>query len=178
MRGAIEPSVMDSNKEDTNPADAAGRARIFTASLGESVWPFVLAFSVAAGYCWFWYPSHQIPSTLKDVLSAVTTVSASLFGFLLTSGSILVGIKGSWYKQRAKEAGLYMALVRNIFTAMWWCLTTSVLSIVARSYDLDWKFLWYRYGVSLWLFCAILALGATIRALRTFARLFQLIASE
>lgn len=144
----------------------------------ERVWPYAVAILVSASYYWIWSPSHPIASSLRDVLAASSRAASSLFGFLLASGSILVGIKGSWYKQRAKEAGVYLSLVKRIFTAMWWSLLTTVLSVVGLSYDVGWKLAWYRSALSLWLFCAVAAIATTIRAVRIFARLFILIAEE
>jgi hypothetical protein len=101
-----------------------------------------------------------------------------LFGFLLTSAAILVGIKGSWYKQRAKEAGVYLSLVKRIFTAMWWSLAATLLSIAGLFYDVVWNLPWYRAAIAFWLFCAVVALCTTTRAIRLFAKLFVLIAEE
>jgi hypothetical protein len=144
----------------------------------EKIWPCTLAVVVAAAYCWIWAPGHPIAATFRDIFSAVSRASSSLFGFLLAAASILVGIKGSWYKLRSKEAGVYSSLVRHLFAAMWWCLVTTVISIIGLSYDPNWKLPWYRYGVSLWLFCAVAALGSTIRAIHIFAKLLVLIADE
>ena len=144
----------------------------------QKVWPYALAILLAMLYGLIWSPRHPITASIRDVMSASSRAASSLFGFLLTSGSILVGIKGSWYKQRAKEAGVYLSLIRNIFAAMWWSLVTTVLSIIGLSYDASWKLSWYPYALSLWLFCAVVALGTTVRALRIFARLFVLIAEE
>jgi hypothetical protein len=144
----------------------------------ENVWPYVAAMLISAAYSWLWAPHHAITSNFRDVLSSSSRAASSLFGFLLTSGSILVGIKGSWYKQRAKEAGVYISLVKRVFTAMWWCLVATVLSLVGLSYDVAWKLPWYSHAVSFWLFCIFVALGTTVRALQLFARLFLLIAEE
>jgi hypothetical protein len=144
----------------------------------ENVWPYAVAVLISAAYSWIWAPHHPIPSGLRDVLSSSSRAASSLFGFLLTSGSILVGIKGSWYKQRAREAGVYLSLVKRVFTAMWWCLLTTVLSIVGLSYDVTWTLPWYRHALSFWLFCAVVALGTTVRAIQLFAKLFLLIAEE
>jgi hypothetical protein len=144
----------------------------------ENVWPYVLGILVTAAYSWLWAPHRSISPNLRDILSSSSRAASSLFGFLLTSGSILVGIKGSWYKQRAKEAGVYLSLVKRIFTAMWWCLITTVISIVGLSYDVSWKLPWYHDALGIWLFCAVVTLGTTSRAIRLFSRLFVLIAEE
>lgn len=178
MRNAMEPyvkplsSTEPNSDADTRPGQMSRRRAV------ENIWPYAVAILASAAYCWLWAPRHPVSGNLKDILSASSRAASSLFGFLLTSASILVGIKGSWYKQRAKEVGVYLSLVKRIFTAMWWCLVTTVLSIVGLSYDPGLRLSWYPYALSFWAFCAVVALGTTTRAIRLFAKLFLLIAEE
>lgn len=120
-----------------------------------------------------------VSETFKGVLSDVSKCAASGFGFLLASSSLLVGFKGSWYKQRAKEAGVYLSVVKYLFRAMWWCLALAVFSLAGLSYDSNWwKLPVHRFAVSLWLYLCAAALCATIRGLMIFSKLFLLIAEE
>jgi hypothetical protein len=136
----------------------------------EIVWPYALALAIASLYCWAWSPWHPVTTTFRDVLSAMSRGAGTVFGFLLSASALLVAVKGSWYKQRAKEAGVYRSLIRYLFRAMWLSLALMVVSITGLSYDVLW---WnsHSYMISIWLSIAVAALGATIRALRIFSRL-------
>ncbi|HEX3747051.1 MAG TPA: hypothetical protein VHW09_24110 [Bryobacteraceae bacterium] len=144
----------------------------------ENAWPYLAGVSVSAAYYLLWAPHHPIPAGVRDVLSASSRAASSLFGFLLATGSILVGIKNSWYKVRAKESGVYFSLVKRMFSAMWWCLVSTVLSIIGLSFDVSWKLSWYPMALAVWLLCVVTALATTIRSIGLFAKLFALIAEE
>jgi hypothetical protein len=145
----------------------------------EIVWPQCVAITISVLYCWIWNPSHPIADTFRDVLSTTANAAVAGFGFLLAAAAILVGIRGSWYKQRAQEAGVYHSLVRRLFIAMWWCLALTTASLLALSYGTAWwRFAANRFLVSAWLYIALAAITTTIRALLIFSKLFLLIAEE
>ena len=145
----------------------------------EIVWPQCVAITISVLYCWIWNPSHPVADAFRGVLSDTAKCGVSGFGFLLAAAAILVGIKGSWYKQRAQEAGVYHSLVRRLFIAMWWCFALTIASLLALSYDSAWwRLPANRYLVSAWLYMALVATTSTIRALLTFSKLFLLIAEE
>jgi hypothetical protein len=145
----------------------------------EIVWPQCVAITISVLYCWMWNPLHPVTDAFKDVLSDTATCAVSGFGFLLAASAILVGIKGSWYKQRAQEAGVYYSLVRRLFIAMWWCLALTISSLLALSCGAAWwKLPANRYLVAAWLYVALVAVTTTVRALSIFSKLFLLIAEE
>jgi hypothetical protein len=164
-------SAQTSEGGTLSPEIARGKA-------AETAWPYLAGVIIALAHYWVWGRWHAIPSTLKETLSAVVSISGTVFGFMLAAASILVAIRSSWYLKRAKEAGLYASLIARLFGAMWWCLAVAVFSSVPLSYDPGWKLPWYPAALSFWLFCAITALGTTIRVIRIFSKLFRLISEE
>lgn len=145
----------------------------------EIVSPYVAGIASACLYIWAWSPWHPVTNEFRDVLSAVATGAGSVFGFLLAGASLLVVIKGSWYKARAKEAGVYYSLVRQLFVAMRWALIAMIASIASLAFGIEWwKAQSHRYFLGGWVFLVITGLGILTRALRIFTKLFLLIAEE
>jgi hypothetical protein len=140
------------------------------------MWPYVVAF-IAALLMWK-YGKDSITPNVKDLLSTTGGIGASIAGFLLTAASILVTIRGSWFLKRAKQAGVYESLVRNLIVAVCWALAIAVLSAVGLLFDPRWNLSWYGIASAIWCFGAVSAVGTTIRVIRTFSKLLTLISGE
>jgi hypothetical protein len=132
---------------------------------------------IAATYAVF---GRRIPlsPTLKDAFVAVASLAGILAAFFLTSASILVTLRDSWFKRRAVESGVYLSLVRYMLTAMGWSLATAVITIVGLFFDAAWLLWWYRYALTGWAFLIGTTLGVSIRVLRIFALLMNYVARD
>ena len=102
---ASELSKMPSSSTEQNSAGDSQSLKVTRRKALEIVWPYVVALANASLYHWAWNP--LVTATFRDVLSPMSRGAGTVFGFLLSAASLLVAVKGSWYKQRAKEAGVY-----------------------------------------------------------------------
>lgn len=115
---------------------------------------------------------------LKDVFEAAANMAGIFAAFLLTSASILVTLKDSWFKRRAIESGVYVALIGYMLTAMGWSMVTAVATVAALVFDVTWNLWWYQYALACWIFIVVTTLGTSVRVLRIFTVLMKYIAQE
>jgi|ERR1017187_1371692 hypothetical protein len=161
---------------ETNFDSDSAPPQISKAKAWEESWPYVFGI-LAAGVCLLCH-GFPIPSGIKDVFAAVVNTSGIFAAFFLTSASILVTLKDSWFKRRAMESGVYLALIGYMLTAMGWSIATAVTTTAALLFDGAWHLWWYQYALALWVFLVATTLGAAIRVLRIFTVLMKYIARE
>lgn len=180
MSIVMEPSSPHlSGLEQSFDSDSGGKHRLSRGRAVQHVWPYALSLSIAAASYFFWARSHPLFATFREVLNNVVSLAGAVFGFLLASAAILVGIRESWYLARAKQEGVYSSVVRNLFIAMSWCLAAAVLSIICGYLDFPAnRGPFYQAGATAWLFVSVTALCVTIRVLQIFSKLMRLISTE
>jgi len=161
---------MNSERDSTPRQISRSKAR-------EESWPYVVGCVAAAAYAIF---GHRFPlsSGLRDVFSATANIAGIFAAFLLTSSSILVTLRDSWFKRRAIESGVYVTLIGYMLTAMGWSIATAVATIAALVFDATWHLWWYQYALVGWVFLIATTLGVSVRVLRIFTVLMKYIARE
>lgn len=177
MPTVIEPSEKHGLKIAMNSEPDSSRSPISRAKAWEESWPYVGGI-LAAGAYEFWGRALAVSPNLKDVFSAVVNVAALFAAFFLTSAAILVSLKDSWFKQRAIEAGTYVALVGYMLTAMGWSIATAVVTTLGLLLNFTWHIWWYEHALAAWLFVIVTTLGTSVRVLRIFSVLMQYISRE
>jgi hypothetical protein len=174
---AIEPSKKRGSNTAMNFAQGSDPIQISRAKAWQDSWPYILGCGVGLAYECF--GSHlPFSPNLKDVFSAIISVAGLAAAFFLTSASILVSLKDSWFKQRAKEAGTYNALIGYMLTAMGWSLVLAVCTAGALLFDVKWNLPWYRHALAAWILIAVTTLGLAVRVLKLFSLLMKYIAEE
>jgi hypothetical protein len=100
---------------------------------------------------------------------AVAGIAGIFAAFFLTSASIMVTLRDSWFLRRAMESGVYKSLVGYLLTAMGWSLAVAVVTIAGIFFDASWNLWWYRYALIGWAFMLATMLGLSARVLLIFA---------
>ena len=90
------------NSEDDSIQHPISRSKAW-----EESWPYVIGMIFGIAYAAF---GRRLPLSygLKDVFEAAANMAGIFAAFLLTSASILVTLKDSWFKRRAIESGVYV----------------------------------------------------------------------
>jgi hypothetical protein len=143
----------------------------------EESWPYAIGVGAAVGYAFF---SRRFPVSpnLKDVFSATANIAGIFAAFLLTSSSILVTLRDSWFKRRAIESGVYVSLIGYMLTAMGWSIAAAVATVCGLVFDAAWNLWWYPYALIFWVFLITTTLAVSVRVLRIFTVLMKYIARE
>jgi hypothetical protein len=155
----------------------SGPIQISRARAWEESWPYVSGLAVAGLYALIGYRIPLSPN-LKDVFAAVVSMCGIFAAFFLTSASILVSLRDSWFKKRAVESGTYLALIGYMLTAMGWSIATAVATTAGLLFDGGWHLWWYRYALTAWAFLAATTFFVSVRVLRIFTVLMKYIARE
>lgn len=158
-----------------NSENDSGQNRIRRDKAWEESWPYVIGVVAAIAYA-IGGRRILLSPNLKEALAAIAGVAGLFAAFFLTSASILVTLKDSWFTRRAIESGVYVALVGYMLTAMGWSLATAVITIIGIFFDVAWHLWWYRIALIGWTFLVATTLGVSIRVLRIFAVLMKYMA--
>jgi hypothetical protein len=158
------------NSEEDSRHNQPSRAKAW-----EESWPYVISLVAPLAYAILGHKNSFSPN-LKDALIAVAGLAGILAAFFLTSASILVTLQDSWFKKRAVESGVYLALVGYLLTAMGWSLATAVITIAGILFDATWHLWWYRYALIGWVYLISTTLCVSIRVLRIFGALMKYMA--
>lgn len=155
----------------------SGPNQISRAKAWEESWPYFGGAAAAAGYALFGRRLSLSPN-LKDALVAVASLAGIFAAFFLTSASILVTLRDTWFKKRSLESGVYLSLVGYMLTAMGWSIATATITIVGLFFDAAWHLWWYQYALVGWTFLLGTTLGVSIRVLKIFATLMKYISRD
>lgn len=93
----------------------------------EKIYPY---FGGAISAALWWYLGLDLPSPPELVLSSSLTLGAILTGFLATSKTILISLRGTEVMESLKESTYIDELVSYIAQAVWLSFAFSVLAIV------------------------------------------------
>jgi hypothetical protein len=115
---------------------------------------------------------------LRDVFSATANIAGIFAAFLLTSSSILVNLRDSWFKRPAIESRVYVTLIGYMLTAMGWSIATAVVSISGLVFDAVWHLWWYPYALICWMYLIATTFCMSVGVLRIFTVLMKYIARE
>jgi hypothetical protein len=155
-----------------NSVEDSDQRPISRAKAWEESWPYLFGICVATVYG-VWGSHLPLSPNLKDAFVAVAGVAGIFAAFFLTSASILVTLRDSWFLRRAMESGVYTSLVGYLLTAMGWSLAVAIITIAGIFFDASWHLWWYRYALIGWAFLLATTLAVSVRVLRIFASLLK-----
>lgn len=114
-----------------------------------------------------------IPESTKDLLTAATTLSGIVVGFLAATQAILFSIDNSLVIKNLRQAGVYSRLVNYLMDAIHWSLALAIISSVGLFLDLKNPQTWYLYPFLLWVFLSITTGLSCYRVIRLFNRILH-----
>jgi hypothetical protein len=115
----------------------------------------------------------SIPDSTKDLLTAATTLSGIIVGFLAATQAILFSIDNSKIIENLRQAGVYSRLINYLMDAIHWSLALAVISSVGLFLDLSNPQSWYLYPFFLWVFFSITTGLSCYRVIRLFNRILH-----
>ncbi|WP_026736134.1 hypothetical protein [Fischerella sp. PCC 9605] len=138
----------------------------------ERWYPLTLGLFSTVFYCLlFW--GKPLPSSLKDVFSAATTLSGIAIGFLATAMSILFTISNTNVVKQIKNSNKYIRLINYFVDAINWSFLLAFLSFIGLFIEIknfgSWQ--WLAFGI--WLFALLTSGFSAYRVIRVFAAILR-----
>lgn len=143
----------------------------------ERWYPLVLStvFTIGTGLL-FIRLDLDIPKTIKDLLTAATTLSGIVIGFLAATQAILFSIENSQVILHLKQGGMYRKLINYLMDAIHWSLLLAIISSIGLFLDLTTPKPWYIYPFFVWSFCSAAAALSCYRVIRLFNKILHSLA--
>jgi len=119
------------------------------------------------------YPKYALPVNIRDLITAATTIASIAVGFLATAKAILVSMNNSEIIQWMKDGGLYDTTIDYFVEAIYFCMSTAVLSGLLLLIDFKDPIKIALSAVTVWVFLSVTSLLATHRVIRLFSTLLK-----
>lgn len=117
--------------------------------------------------------SFQLPPSMKDVLTATTTLSSIIVAFLAAVQAILFSINHEQVIRNLKQASVYNKLINYLMDAIHWSILLAVTSSAGLILDFSVTQKWYSYAFYIWIFVLTVALMSCYRIIRLFNRILR-----
>ncbi|MBC1277669.1 hypothetical protein GNF10_17320 [Nostoc sp. UCD121] len=131
---------------------------------------FGLAFTIL--YCLFSL-GKALPSSLKDIFSAATTLSSIAIGFLAAAMSILFAIGNTNVIKQMKNANKYIMLINYFMDAINWSFLLASLSFLGLFIEIKNFGSWEWLAFAIWLFTLLTCGLSCYRVIRVFAAILR-----
>lgn len=138
----------------------------------ERWYPLISGLLVAVIYLIF-CRNYQLPTSLKDLLSAVTNLSGIAIGFLAAAMSILFSLPRKYVIQQLKSTGKYKSLVNYFIAAIQWSFALAVLSAAGLLVDFSKYQHWHTTVFAVWLFLLVTSLFSYYRVIDVFVTILN-----
>jgi hypothetical protein len=138
----------------------------------ERWYPITFGLALTVLYCLL-FRSKPLPSSLKDIFSAATTLSSIAIGFLAAAMSILYAISNTNVVKQIKNANKYTMLIDYFMDAINWSFWLASLSFLGLFVEIksfgSWE--WLAFGI--WLFTLLTCGLSSYRVIRVFAAILR-----
>ncbi|MUG92822.1 hypothetical protein F7734_10320 [Scytonema sp. UIC 10036] len=138
----------------------------------ERWYPVTFGFFITA-LCYLLFRSKPLPSSLKDIFSAATTLSGIAVGFLATAMSILFTISNTFVVKQIKNTNKYTRLINYFMDAINWSFLLAAFSLVGLFIDINNLGVWQWSAFGIWLFTLITSGLSSYRVIRVFAAILR-----
>ena len=138
----------------------------------ERWYPLISGLLVAVSYFIF-FRNYPLPTSLKDLLSAVTNLSGIAIGFLAAALSILFSLPRKYVIQQLKVTGMYSKLLNYFIAAIQWSFGLAVLSAIGLLIDFSKSQYWHSTVLGIWLFFLVTALLSYYRVIEVFVAILR-----
>jgi len=115
----------------------------------------------------------QLPPSMKDVLTATTTLSSIIVAFLAAVQAILFSINHEQVIRNLKQASVYKKLINYLMDAIHWSISLAIISSAGLILDFSIPQKWYSYAFFIWLFILTVALLSCYRIIRLFNKILR-----
>ncbi|MDZ7952443.1 hypothetical protein [Nostoc sp. DedQUE09] len=138
----------------------------------ERWYPITFGLALTVLYCSL-LRSKPLPTSLKDVFSAATTLSGIAIGFLATAMSILFTIGNTNVVKQMKNSNKYTILINYFMDAINWSFLLASLSFFGLFVEIKTfgSLQWLVFGI--WLFTLLTSGLSSYRVIRVFAAILR-----
>jgi hypothetical protein len=138
----------------------------------ERWYPITFGLALTVLYCSL-LRSKPLPTSLKDVFSAATTLSGIAIGFLATAMSILFTIGNTNVVKQMKNSNKYTILINYFMDAINWSFLLASLSFLGLFVEIKTfgSLEWLVFGI--WLFTLLTSGLSSYRVIRVFAAILR-----
>ena len=146
-----------------------------TEATRDKIYPHIAALVAASGYgvfCWH-YPEYALPKNLKDLLTASSTISSIVVGFLATAKATLLSISHSRSVKWVKQGNQYQTLIDYFMTAIHYSILTAVSSALMLLFDFDQLPFYAVYFIAGWIFLSVGSLFSGYRIILLYASILR-----
>jgi len=117
--------------------------------------------------------SFQLPLTIKDVLTAMTSISSIIVAFLAAVQAILFTINQEQVIKNLKQAGVYKKLINYLMDAIHWSIFLAVISSAGLILDFSVPQKWYSYAFCAWGFILTTSILSCYRIIMLFNKILR-----
>lgn len=117
--------------------------------------------------------AFQLPPSMKDVLTATTTLSSIIVAFLAAVQAILFAINHEQVIRNLKQASAYKSLINYLMDAIHWSILLAVISSAGLILDFTVAQKWYFYAFYVWIFVLTVAFLSCYRIIRLFNKILK-----
>jgi len=139
----------------------------------EKWFPYVIGFATIFIYLVF-LPKYKSPTTPKELLPTIVSLSSITTGFLATALAILFTIPPNHRGVRLLiTGGAYNDLIDYLTGAITWSFVLAIISVIGLLIDFKVEQIWYPFVFSLWLFVLTTAACSCYRVIYLFAKILK-----
>lgn len=135
---------------------------------------YPLAIGIIIGLCCYLVLlGNSLPSSLKELFSAATTLSGIAIGFLGSAESILFSISETNVIKQLKNTNRYKILINYFMDAINWSFLLAVLSLIGLFIDFATFQPWHSIAFSFWALTLVTAGLSCYRVIDVFALILR-----